>query len=84
MVVSVTSVGELLHLGDPRPLLDLRVTGPTGLVEQYGRSSNVGPMYAVLPDSRFVMIGGADPQGVREIVVVQHFDEEARRLTGRR
>jgi hypothetical protein len=66
------------------PLLDLRITGPTGLVEQYGTSGNVGPMFDVLPDGPFVRVRGADPQGTREIVLVQQFGEEARRLTGRR
>jgi hypothetical protein len=47
-------------------------------------SNNAGPMFDVLPDGRFVMVRGADPQGTREIVIVQHFGEEARRLTGRR
>jgi hypothetical protein len=43
-----------------------------------------GLMLDVLPDRRFVMIRDADPRGDREIVLVQHFGEEANRLTGRR
>jgi eukaryotic-like serine/threonine-protein kinase len=84
MVVPVTTAGGRLTEGEAAPLLDLRVTGPTGLAEQYALSLNSGPRYDVLRDGRFVMIRGADPQGTREIVLVQHFDEEARRLTRRR
>jgi hypothetical protein len=83
MVVRVENAGETPRLGEPAPLLDLRVTGPTGVVEQYGLSGNVGPMFDVLPDGRFVMVRGADPLGTREIVLVQQFGEEARRLTAR-
>jgi Tol biopolymer transport system component len=35
MVVSVTRDGDSLRLGTPRPLLDMRVAGPTGISEQY-------------------------------------------------
>jgi hypothetical protein len=33
-----------------------------------------------MPDGRFVMLMGADPQGTREIVLVQNFFEEVKRL----
>jgi serine/threonine-protein kinase len=83
MMVTVETAGEVLRLGESAPLLNLRVTAPTGIVEQYGRSNNMGPMFDVLSDGRFVMVRGADPLGTREIVIVQHFGEDARRLTTR-
>jgi len=59
----------------------MRVPGPTGVIEEYAGSANVGPGYDIFPDGqRFVMIRGADPQGTREIVLVQHWFEELRRL----
>ncbi|MGH9257023.1 MAG: hypothetical protein ACRD3C_20885, partial [Vicinamibacterales bacterium] len=81
MVVSVATVGDTLRLGKPMPLLDMRVPGSTGAIEQYAGSNNGGLRYDVFPDGkRFVMIRGADPQGTREIVLVQNFFEEVRRL----
>ena len=81
MVVAVTPDADSLKLGTPRPLLDMRVAGPTGAIEQYEAGSNVGAGYDIFPDGqRFVMVRGADPQGTREIVVVQNFFEEVKRL----
>jgi serine/threonine-protein kinase len=81
MAVSVTSEGESLRLGQPAPLFDLRLSGPTGVVEQYGLSGNAGAGYDILPNGqRFVMTKGADPEGTREITLVQHWFEELRRL----
>jgi len=81
MVVSVTPDGGSLRLSAPRPLLDMRVAGPTGITEQYDAGNNVGAGYDIFPDGqRFVMVRGADPQGTREIVVVQNFFEEVKRL----
>jgi len=58
----------------------MRVQGPTGVIEQYAGSGNGGPGYDILPDGRFVMSSGADPAGTREIVLVQHWFEELRRV----
>jgi hypothetical protein len=59
----------------------MRVTSPTGTREVYGGSSNVGASYDSFPDGRrFVMSRGPDPQSAREIVLVQNFFEEVRRL----
>jgi eukaryotic-like serine/threonine-protein kinase len=80
MAVSATPEGASVRLGKPVPLFDLRVTGPTGAVEQYALSGNTGTDYDILPDGRFVMVRGADPIGAREIVVVQHWFEELKRL----
>ena len=50
------------------------------MIEQYAGSGNSGIRYDVLPDGRFVMIRGPDPNAAREIVVVQHWFEELKRL----
>jgi Tol biopolymer transport system component len=85
MSVSVAPDGDSLELGAPKPLLDMRVTASSGAIEQYAGSNNVGPGYDVFPDGqRFVMIRGADPRGAREIVLVQNFFEEVKRLTAAR
>ena len=62
MAVSVTPEGDALRLGKPAPLLDMRVQSPTGAIEQYAGSGNARTGSDVLPDGRFVMIRGADPQ----------------------
>jgi hypothetical protein len=81
MVASVTPEGGTLRLGTPTKLFDTRVTSPTGTREVYGGSNNVGASYDVFPDGRrFVMSRGPDPQGEREIVLVQNFFEEVKRL----
>lgn len=80
MAVSVTPEGASLRLGKPAPLFDLRVPGPAGAIEQYQGSGNFGAGYDVLPDGRFVMVRGADPTATREIVIVQNWFEELKRL----
>ena len=80
MAVAVTPDGALLRLGKPAPLFDLRATGPTGVIEQYSGSGNGGTGYDVLPDGRFLMVRGPDPTSTREIVVVQNWFEEVKRL----
>ncbi|MBI4264209.1 MAG: hypothetical protein HY657_07525 [Acidobacteria bacterium] len=80
MSVSVTRSGGALQLGTATPVLDMRVPTPAGTIEEYMNSSNWGPRYDVFPDGRFLMLRGADRQGTREIVLVQNFLEEVRRL----
>jgi serine/threonine-protein kinase len=83
MVASVAPEGGTLRFGAPTKLFDMRVTSPTGTRERYGGSGNVGASYDVFPDGRrFVMSRGPDPRGEREIVLVQNFFEEVRRLAG--
>lgn len=65
----VTPDSETLRLGTPTPLLDMRVPGPTGVIEQYAGSNNVGAGYDIVPDGqRFVMVRVPDPQRTREIL----------------
>jgi len=80
LAATVSVAKDTLRIGKPAPLFDLRVQGPTGLVEQYaGRGA--GQRWDVFPDGQhFLMSRGADPQGAREIVLVQHWFEELKRL----
>ncbi len=80
MVVAVVPESNALRLTEPRPLLPMRVPGADGTFEQYVSANNVGAEYDVFPDGRFVMVKGPDPQGTREIVLVQNFFEEVKRL----
>jgi Tol biopolymer transport system component len=73
--VSVTPEGRRLQLGDAVKVLDMRVAGAAGTVEQYTVSNNFGNSYDILPDGRFVMIRGADVRS-REIVVAQNWIRE--------
>jgi hypothetical protein len=61
-------------------LFNLRVAGPTGVFEEYAGSGNFGAGYDILPNGRFVMVRGADPIGTREIVLVQNWFEELKRM----
>lgn len=70
----------LLETRNAVPFLDMRVPTPAGIIEQYAASTNWGPRYDVFPDGRLVMLRGTDPQGTREIVLVQNFFEEVNRL----
>ena len=82
MAVSVTVEGATLSLGTPTPMFALRVLGPTGTIERYGLSDNLGAGYDIFPDGqRFVMSRGPDPS-VREIVLVTNFFEELRQRMG--
>jgi Tol biopolymer transport system component len=80
MAVAVAPDGATLQLGQPMPLFDLRAPGPTGAIMQYSHSTNIGAKYDILPDGRFLMIRGPDPTGTREIVLVQHWFDELKRL----
>jgi hypothetical protein len=80
MAVSVTPAGTSVSLGRPTPLFEFRVPGPSGGTAQYTGAGNAGTGYDILPDGRFVMVRRADPAGTREIVLVQNFVEELKRL----
>jgi hypothetical protein len=67
VAVAVTPDGASLRLAKPVPLFDLRVTRPTGVIEQYAVSGNSGAAYDVLPDGLFVMVRGPDQTTTREI-----------------
>ena len=79
MSVSVTSAGETIKLGAPVRVLSL-VASSTAGEEQYERSANWGPGYDVFPDGSFVMIRGASGALSREIVLVQNWFEDVKRL----
>lgn len=81
MAVSVTPNGASLRLGKPVTLFDLRTKGPAGEEWEYAgaNNNNNGQVYDILPDGRFVMVRGAAPADIREIVVVQNWFEELKR-----
>lgn len=85
LAVSVSAEGNTLQFAKPVVLFDLKTKGPTGDSVQYSASDNTGQRWDALPDGQhFVMSRGADPQGAREIVLVQHwFDELRSRLATR-
>jgi hypothetical protein len=80
MAVSVAPDGTSVSLGKPAPLFEFRLPALSGGAAQYAGGGNAGTGYDVLPDGRFVMIRRADPAGTREIVLVQNFVEELKRL----
>jgi len=67
-------------LGLPRVVVSRRTTGPSGTAAVYAGSNNQGAGYDVLPDGRFLVIRQPDPHGVREMVVIQNWTEELKRL----
>jgi hypothetical protein len=79
MSVPVSSEGGRLKLGAAARVLGLTGSAVTG-GEEYGRSANWGPEYDVLGDGSFVMPRGPAGGSAREIVLVQHWFEELKRL----
>jgi Tol biopolymer transport system component len=79
MSVSVSAEGETLKLGAPVRVLSLVGSAAAG-AEQYSRSFNWGPEYDVFPDGSFAMSRGLSGARSREIVLVQHWFEEVKRL----
>jgi eukaryotic-like serine/threonine-protein kinase len=70
--VSVSASRDSLVLGTPQALFNLRLPAGDGSFGEYLSSGNGGTRYGVFPDGqRFLMIRGADPEGARELVVVQ-------------
>jgi Tol biopolymer transport system component len=76
MSVPVSVEGSTLKLGAPSRGLSLAPAGG----EEYGRSTYWGPEYDVFPDGDFLMLRGPSPGSAREIVLVQHWFEEVRRM----
>jgi eukaryotic-like serine/threonine-protein kinase len=80
MSVPVSMDGGTLKLGAPSRVVSLAPAGG----QEYGQSGNWGPEYDVFPDGTFAMLRGPGPGNVREIVLVQHWFEELKRLTSAR
>jgi Tol biopolymer transport system component len=76
MSVPVSRDGSTLKLGAASRVVSLALAGG----EEYGQSSYWGPEYDVFPDGDLVMLRGPGPGSVREIVLVQHWFEEVRRM----
>lgn len=78
--VPVRESGDGLEIGEPEPLFAMVTPLPNGTTVAYEFPSNANTTYDVFQDGqRFVMSRGVqEPR--REIVIVQNFFEEARRL----
>jgi serine/threonine protein kinase len=76
MSVPVSVDGGTLKLGVPSRAVSLAPAGG----DEYGRSAYWGPEYDVFPAGDFVMLRGPSPGSVREIVLVQHWFEDVRRM----
>ena len=76
MSVPVSVDGSRLKLGAPSPAVSLALAGG----DEYGQSAYWGPEYDVFPNGDFVMLRGLGPGSAREIVLVQHWFEEVKRL----
>ena len=76
MSVPVPVDGGTLKLGTASRVVSL---APAGGAE-YGQSAYSGPQYDVFPDGDFVMLRGPGPGSAREIVLVQHWFEEVKRM----
>jgi serine/threonine-protein kinase len=84
MGATATWAGAGFTLGASSVVLHRRVRGPSGDIEQYAGGANWGPGYDVLPDGRFFVLRGPDPQGTREVVLVQQWFDELAHLAPRR
>ena len=76
MSVPVSVDGGTLKLGAPSRVMSLAPPGG----DEYGRSAHWGPEYDVFPNGDFVMLRGPSPGSAREIVLVQNWFEEVRRM----
>ncbi len=80
MAVPFSVKGGVPDLGLPRVVVKWQTTGPSGAAAVYSGSNNQGAGYDVLPDGRFLVVRQPDPQDVREMVVIQDWFEELKRL----
>jgi len=76
MSVPVSVDRGRLKLGAPSRVVSLALAGG----EEYGRSAYWGPEYDVFPNGDFVMLRGPGPGSAREIVLVQQWFEDVRRM----
>ena len=80
MAVPFSVKGGAPDLGLPRVVVSRQTTGPSGAAAVYTGSNNQGAGYDVLPDGRFLVVRQPDPHGLREMVVIQDWFEELKRL----
>jgi Tol biopolymer transport system component len=80
MAASFNVKGRAPELGLPREVVSRSTTGPGGTQAVYASSTNQGAGYDVLPDGRFLVVRRPDPRALREIVVVERWFEELKRL----
>ena len=80
LAVPLTISGSTVLAGTARHVFDLNATSPGGVLETYRRSNNFGARFDIARDGRFLVARGADPENLREIVVVQNWFEELERM----
>ena len=76
MSVPVSVDGGTLKLAAPSRVVSLALAGG----DEYGHSAYSGPQYDVFPDGDFVMLRGPGSGSAREVVLVQHWFEELKRM----
>ncbi len=76
MSVPVSVDGGRLRLGAPSRVVSLALAGG----DEYVQSAYWGPEYDVFPNGDLVMLRGPGPGSAREIVLVQHWFEELKRM----
>jgi hypothetical protein len=82
MSVSVTVRNGTLALSPATPALELSGRGADG-AWTYRPGSNLGPGFEVRPDGRFVVVRTPEVP-TTELVVVEHWFDDLRRLTAAR
>ena len=83
LAVTLIISGSTVQAGPARHVFDLNATAPGGVLEMYRHSNNFGPRFDVAKDGRFLVARGADPENLREIIVVQNWFAELERLEKR-
>jgi hypothetical protein len=78
--VTVSANDASVELGQPEPLFAITTPGPNGTTLVYRPGTNsAGAGFDILPDGRFVLLRSVIIER-REIVLVQNWLDEARRL----
>jgi len=82
--VPVRERGEMLEIGEPQPLFAMVTPQPNGTTIAYEWPGNSTTNYDVFPDGQHFVMSRGIQEPRRELVIVQNFFEEARRLAPKR
>jgi len=82
--VPVRERGEMLEIGEPQPLFAMVTPQPNGTTIAYEFPGNSTTNYDVFPDGQHFVMSRGIQEPRRELVIVQNFFEEARRLAPKR
>jgi Tol biopolymer transport system component len=78
--VTVTETENRIQISQPLDLFPMYTRSQTGIIESYSQSSNSSQRYGLLSDGRFLMLFGPSGSLQNEIVLVQNWFEELKRL----